>query len=76
MGVSPLVSTQFQFVDTGVNLEMTPHVHGTNEVSLHVSVDISQVSCDTLNLGGLNQPVISQTARTKPTFGCATAKSA
>ncbi|HTS51275.1 MAG TPA: hypothetical protein VMH05_25180, partial [Bryobacteraceae bacterium] len=59
VGVSPLVSTQFQFVDTGVNLEITPHVHGTNEVSLHVSVDISQVS-STVNLGGLNQPVISQ----------------
>lgn len=59
VGVSPLVSTQFQFVDTGVNLEITPHVHGTNEVTLHVSVDISQVS-STVNLGGLNQPVISQ----------------
>jgi general secretion pathway protein D len=59
VGVSPLVSTQFQFVDTGVNLEVTPHVHGTNEVTLHVSVDISNVS-QTINLGGLNQPVISQ----------------
>jgi general secretion pathway protein D len=59
VGVSPLVSTQFQFVDTGVNVELTPHVHGTNEVTLHVSVDISQVS-STVNLGGLNQPVISQ----------------
>ncbi len=59
VGVSPLVSTQFQFVDTGVNLEITPHVHGTNEVTLHVSVDISNVS-RTVNLGGLDQPVISQ----------------
>ncbi len=59
VGVSPLVSTQFQFVDTGVNVEITPHVHGTTEVTLHVSVDISQVS-STVNLGGLNQPVISQ----------------
>jgi general secretion pathway protein D len=59
VGVSPLVSTQFQFIDTGVNLEMTPHVHGANEVTLHISVDISAVS-STVNLGGLNQPVISQ----------------
>ncbi len=59
VGVSPLVSTQFQFVDTGVNLEITPHVHGTNEVTLHVSVDISNVS-RTVNLGGLDQPVVSQ----------------
>ena len=59
VGVSPLVSTQFQFVDTGVNLEMTPHIHGGDEVTLHVSVDISNVAT-TVNLGGLSQPVISQ----------------
>jgi hypothetical protein len=28
VGVSPLVSTQFQFAETGVNVEITPHVHG------------------------------------------------
>ena len=59
VGVSPLVSTQFQFIDTGVNVEITPHVHGTSEVTLHVSVDISAVSA-TINLGGLNQPEIAQ----------------
>ena len=59
VGVSPLVSTQFQFVDTGVNVEMTPHVHGTDEVTLHISVDISGVA-STINLGGLSQPVIAQ----------------
>jgi general secretion pathway protein D len=59
VGVSPLVSTQFQFVDTGVNVELTPHVHGSDEVTLHILVDISQVS-QTINLGGLQQPVISQ----------------
>ncbi|HYL35564.1 MAG TPA: hypothetical protein VEV17_06605 [Bryobacteraceae bacterium] len=59
VGVSPLVSTQFQFVDTGVNITITPHVHGTDEVTLHVAVDISNVS-RTVNLGGLDQPVISQ----------------
>jgi general secretion pathway protein D len=59
VGVSPLVSTQFQFVDTGVNLELTPHVHGTEELTMHILVDISNVS-RTVNLGGLDQPVISQ----------------
>ena len=58
-GSSPLVSTQFQFVDTGVNVELTPHVHGTDEVTLHVSVDISSVA-NTINLGGISQPVIAQ----------------
>lgn len=59
VGVSPLVSTQFQFVDVGVNVELTPHVHGDSEVTLHVSVDISDIA-NTLNLGGLSQPVIGQ----------------
>jgi general secretion pathway protein D len=59
VGVSPLVSTQFQFVDIGVNVEMTPHVHGDNELTLHVSIDISDID-STLNLGGLSQPVIGQ----------------
>jgi general secretion pathway protein D len=59
VGVSPLVSTQFQFVDVGVNVELTPHVHGDDEVTLHVSIDISDIAT-TLNLGGLSQPVIGQ----------------
>ena len=59
VGVSPLVSTQFQFAETGVNLELTPHVHGTDELTMHILVDISNVS-RTVTIGGLDQPVISQ----------------
>ena len=59
VGVSPLVSTQFQFVDVGVNVELTPHVHGNDEVTLHVSIDITGIN-NTLNLGGLSQPIIGQ----------------
>jgi general secretion pathway protein D len=59
VGVSPLVSTQFQFVDVGVNVDLTPHVHGDDEVTLHVSIDITDIA-STLNLGGLSQPVIGQ----------------
>src|SRR3984885_14258083 len=59
VGVSPLVSTQFQFVDVGVNVELTPHVHGSDEVTLHVSIDITGIN-NTLNLGGLSQPIIGQ----------------
>src|SRR5579872_1872704 len=58
-GVSPLVSTQFQFAETGVNVEVTPHVHGSDEVTLHVLIDISNVS-QQITIGGLQQPVISQ----------------
>ena len=59
VGVSPLVSTQFQFAETGVNIDITPHVHGSEELTLHVIVDISSVS-RTVTIGGLDQPVISQ----------------
>ena len=59
VGVSPLVSTQFQFAETGVNVELTPHVHGTDELTMHIAIDVSNVS-RTVTIGGLDQPVISQ----------------
>jgi general secretion pathway protein D len=59
VGVSPLVSTQFQFADTGVEMEITPHVHGTDELTMHVLINVSNVS-RTVTIGGLDQPVISQ----------------
>jgi general secretion pathway protein D len=59
VGVSPLVSTQFQFAETGVDLEITPHVHGTDELTMHISINVSNVS-RTVTIGGLDQPVISQ----------------
>jgi len=59
VGINPLVNTQFTYIDTGVNLEMTPRVHDNEEVSLHVDIDISQVSSYN-DLGGISQPVISQ----------------
>ncbi len=59
IGVSPLVSTQFQFADVGVNVSLTPTVHGSDEVSLQVEIDISNVR-DRIDVGGLSQPVIGQ----------------
>ena len=58
-GVSPLVSTQFNFVEVGVNVDITPQVHGTDEVTLKVSVEISTVR-DRFDLGGISQPIIGQ----------------
>ena len=60
VGINPLVNTQFQFLDTGVNLEIIPYVHNANEVSLHVEVDISNVTGE-VPLGGINEPELSQT---------------
>ena len=59
VGINPLVNTQFTYIDVGVNVDITPRVHDNGDVSMHVELDISNVS-GTVNLGGLNQPIISQ----------------
>ena len=58
-GFSPLASTQFQFAEVGVTVDMTPHVHGSDELTLHVLIEISNVS-RTVTISGVDQPVISQ----------------
>jgi general secretion pathway protein D len=58
-GISPLVNTQFTFIDVGVNVEITPFIHDNNEVSLHLDLDVSQVK-DRIDLGGVSEPEISQ----------------
>ena len=58
-GISPLVSTQFQYIDVGVNLDIIPKVHGDRDVSLKVKVEISAVT-SRVNVGGLEQPIIGQ----------------
>jgi general secretion pathway protein D len=57
--VSPLVNTQFQYIDVGVNIDITPHVHSDNEVTLKMSLEISTVT-GTTNIGGISQPIIGQ----------------
>ncbi len=59
VGVSPLVSTQFQFADVGVNVSVTPKIHSAEEVSMHVEIEVSNIR-DKVNVGGLEQPVIGQ----------------
>jgi general secretion pathway protein D len=59
VGINPLVNTQFQYIDTGVNVEMLPHVHDNGDVTIHVDLNINSVS-RYVDLGGISQPVISQ----------------
>ena len=59
VGINPLVNTQFTYIDVGVNVDITPRVHENGDVSMHIELDISNVSGE-VNLGGLNQPIISQ----------------
>ncbi|HEY0704817.1 MAG TPA: cohesin domain-containing protein [Candidatus Acidoferrales bacterium] len=57
--VNPLVNTQFQYIDVGVNIEVTPRVHPDGEVSMKLTVEVSSI-IGTSNIGGISQPVISQ----------------
>jgi len=57
--VNPLVNTQFQYIDVGVNVEVTPRVHPNRDVSLKLQVEVSSVS-NNVTIGGIQQPVISQ----------------
>ena len=59
VGVSPLVQTQFTYIETGVNMDMLPRVHDSNQVTLHIEIDISQVT-GYRDVGGIQQPIISQ----------------
>ena len=54
-----LVNTQFQYLDVGVNIDITPHVHSDEEVTLKMTLEVSSVS-GTQNIGGISQPIIGQ----------------
>jgi general secretion pathway protein D len=58
-GISPLVSTQFQYLDVGVNVDITPHIHSDHEVTLKMNLEVSSVTGQT-NIGGISQPIIGQ----------------
>ena len=58
-GISPLVNTQFTYLDVGVNIDMTPRVHPNRDVSLKLKVEVS-AQTNTVTIGGISQPVISQ----------------
>jgi general secretion pathway protein D len=57
--VNPLVNTQFQYIDVGVNIDMTPHVHPNRDVSMKLQVEVSSVA-NYVTIGGIQQPVIAQ----------------
>ncbi|HTP68781.1 MAG TPA: hypothetical protein VMJ35_07755, partial [Dongiaceae bacterium] len=57
--VNPLVNTQFQYQDVGVNIDITPRVHPNHEISLKTKIEVSSVT-GTSTIGGISQPIISQ----------------
>jgi general secretion pathway protein D len=59
VGINPLVNTQFQYLDVGVNIDVTPHVHVDREVTLKITMEISSVVGQS-SIGGISQPIIGQ----------------
>lgn len=58
-GFNLLASTQFQYQDVGVNLDITPRLLANGEVSLRAVIEISSVQADR-NVGGILQPTFGQ----------------
>lgn len=58
-GISPLVNTQFQYIDVGVNITLTPRVHSRSDVTLKIGMEVSSVTGQQ-NIGGISQPTIGQ----------------
>jgi general secretion pathway protein D len=57
--VSSLVNTQFQYLDVGVEVEITPTVHFNGDVTLKTKIVTSE-EASPVTIGGITEPVISQ----------------
>jgi general secretion pathway protein D len=57
--VGLLASTQFQFQDVGVNLELTPHLLSTGEIAVHAKIEISSLGAP-ITVGGVSEPTFGQ----------------
>ena len=58
-GANGLVNTQFQYIDVGVNIDITPRVYNDREIGLKLALDVSSVTGSS-TIGGVTQPIISQ----------------
>ncbi len=56
--VSSLVNTQFQYIDVGVKVTMTPTVHYNNDVTLNMDIVVSAESGQ-VNISGVTEPILS-----------------
>ena len=57
--VSSLVNTQFQYLDVGVNIEITPTVHYDHDVTLKIKIEVTSQSGST-TISGVTEPIIAQ----------------
>jgi general secretion pathway protein D len=54
-----LASTQFQFQDVGVKLELTPHLLANGEVAIHASIEISSLGAN-VTIAGVSEPTFGE----------------
>lgn len=54
-----LASTQFQYQDLGVSMDITPHISASGQIGLHAVIEIASQAGNTI-VGGLLQPVFGQ----------------
>jgi general secretion pathway protein D len=57
--VSSLVNTQFQYIDVGVNIEMTPTVHFDRDITLKIKIDVT-AQAGSVTISGVTEPIIAQ----------------
>ncbi len=58
-GISNGVSTQFTYIDVGVNVDIVPYVHANREVTLKMSFEISSVTGEQ-SIDGVTEPTIGR----------------
>jgi len=54
-----IASTQFQFQDVGVNVELTPNLLPDGEIAIHAKIDISSVQ-PSVTIAGVSEPTFGQ----------------
>jgi general secretion pathway protein D len=54
-----IASTQFQFQDVGVNVDLTPHLLPNGEIAIHAKIEISSVQ-PSVSIAGVNEPTFGQ----------------
>jgi general secretion pathway protein D len=57
--VTPLAETQFQYIDIGVVIDMTPTVHINHDVTLKMSIEVSS-EAGNVTISGVTEPIIAQ----------------
>jgi general secretion pathway protein D len=57
--VSSLVNTQFQYIDVGVNIEITPTIHYDHDVTLKMKIEVTATNGSS-TISGVTEPIIAQ----------------